>query len=194
MRWRPTGTMSQGPRSAGDLGIPGSSRRAFNAWLALRSLVWALVLPGFFAGYLPWRYFGLSSVTLRLSNPLHWLGLLGILAGAVLLVACIWEFARTGRGTLSPIDPPRVLVVRGLYRYVRNPMYLSVTMLVLGEALLAGSAGLAIYWLVWFASANVFVMAYEEPALRRRFGVDYERYAQAVRRWLPRVRPYEPAG
>jgi protein-S-isoprenylcysteine O-methyltransferase Ste14 len=157
-------------------------------------LVWALVLPGFFAGYLPWRYFGLSSVTLGLSNPLHWLGLFGILAGAVLLVACIWEFARTGRGTLSPVDPPRVLVVRGLYRYVRNPMYLSVTMLVLGEALLAGSAGLAIYWLVWFASANVFVMAYEEPALRRRFGVDYERYAQAVRRWLPRVRPYEPAG
>lgn len=152
-----------------------------------------LALPGFFAGYLPWRYFGLRSVTLSLSNPLHWLGLFGIVSGAVLLVACIWEFARTGRGTLSPVDPPRVLVVRGLYRYVRNPMYLGVTLIVLGEALLARSTGLAVYWVIWFASANLFVLAYEEPTLRRQFGAEYDRYARAVGRWLPRVRPFDPA-
>jgi protein-S-isoprenylcysteine O-methyltransferase Ste14 len=109
-----------------------------------------------------------------------------------LLGACILEFARTGRGTLSPVDPPRVLVVHGLYRYVRNPMYLSVTAIVLGEAVLSGSTGLVVYWAVWFAAANLFVVFYEEPNLRRRFGAEYDRYMKAVGRWLPRVRAYAP--
>jgi protein-S-isoprenylcysteine O-methyltransferase Ste14 len=103
------------------------------AWLAVRSLLWAVLFPGFFAGYLPWRYFGLSRVRPDLSSAAHLLGLSLVSGGAVLLAACIVEFARSGRGTLSPVDPPRHLVVRGLYRYVRNPMYLSVTAIVLGE-------------------------------------------------------------
>jgi protein-S-isoprenylcysteine O-methyltransferase Ste14 len=85
-----------------------------------------------------------------------------------------------------------VLVVHGLYRHVRNPMYLSVTAIVLGEAVLSGSAGLLVYWAVWFAAANLFVVFYEEPNLRRRFGVEYDRYTKAVGRWLPRVRAYVP--
>ena len=80
------------------------------------------------------------------------------------------EFARSGRGTLSPVDPPRHLVVRGLYDYVRNPMYLSVTAILLGEVLLTRSRALAIYWAVWFAVVNLFVIAYEEPWLRAQFG------------------------
>ncbi len=107
-------------------------------WLAIRSFAWTLLIPGLFAGYLPWRYFGLRDVQLNLHNPAHLLGLLGIGLGVVLLGACIWEFARSGRGTLAPVDPPRELVVRGLYRYVRNPMYLSVTLIVWGELLLTG--------------------------------------------------------
>jgi phospholipid methyltransferase len=107
--------------------------------LAMRSLAWTLLLPGLFAGYLPWRYFGLAQVRLSLENPVHLLGLLCIGVGAVLLGTCIWEFARSGRGTLAPVDPPRELVIRGLYRYVRNPMYLSVTIIVLGELLLTQS-------------------------------------------------------
>jgi protein-S-isoprenylcysteine O-methyltransferase Ste14 len=71
-------------------------------------------------------------------------------------------------------------------------MYLSVTVLVLGEALLVGSTALLTYWAVWFAAAHVFVIAYEEPNLRRRFGADYDQYTAAVRRWIPRRRPYEP--
>jgi protein-S-isoprenylcysteine O-methyltransferase Ste14 len=106
--------------------------------------------------------------------------------GALLLAACILEFFRSGRGTLSPVDPPRHLVVRGLYRYVRNPMYLSVTAIVLGEALLTRSRGLAVYWAVWFAWANIFVIGYEEPALRRQFGPSYEAYTKQVGRWLPK--------
>lgn len=156
--------------------------------LALRSILWTLLLPGLFAGYLPWRFFGLAQVQPDLRNPVHILALLMIGAGAALLLTCIWEFARSGRGTLAPVDPPRELVVRGLYRYVRNPMYLSVTMIVLGEVLLTGSRGLFVYWAIWFVAVNLFVIGYEEPTLRRRFGESYERYTREVGRWLPSVR------
>jgi protein-S-isoprenylcysteine O-methyltransferase Ste14 len=157
-------------------------------WLAVRSLAWTALLPGMLAGYIPWRFFGLAHVQLQLRSPVHLLGLLCIASGTVLLGTCIWEFARTGRGTLAPVDAPRELVVRGLYRYVRNPMYLSVTLIVLGECLLTWSRPLLVYWAVWFGAANLFVIAYEEPALRRRFGVAYDRYTKAVGRWLPRFR------
>ena len=106
----------------------------------------------------------------------------------MLLGACILEFARSGRGTLSPVDPPRHLVVRGLYRYVRNPMYLSVTAIVLGEVLLSRSTALAVYWAIWFACVNLFVVGYEEPTLRRQFGASYDEYAGQVGRWIPRPR------
>ena len=158
-------------------------------WLAVRSLLWTVLLPGLFAGYLPWRYFGLSRVQLDLEDPVHVLGILCTGAGVVLLATCIWEFARSGRGTLSPADPPKQLVVRGLYRYVRNPMYLSVTLIIFGELLLTRSLPLFWYWLVWFIGVNLFVIGYEEPNLRRRFGASYQRYTAEVGRWVPRFRP-----
>ena len=120
------------------------------------------------------------------SSPRQWLGLAAIGIGVVLLGTCIWEFARRGRGTLAPVDPPTTLVVQGLYRYVRNPMYLSVTMIVLGEVLLTGSRALLAYWAVWFLAVNLFVIGYEEPTLRRRFGTTYDRYRATVGRWVPR--------
>lgn len=164
-------------------------------WLALRSLAWAVLLPGMLAGYFPWRYFGLSEVHPDPSNLRDLAGLVCISVGAVLLGTCIWEFARSGRGTLSPVDPPRELVLKGLYRYVRNPMYLSVTLTVLGEVLLTRSRGLLLYWMIWFIGANLFVIGYEEPALRRRFGAAYERYTRSVGRWLPKfsATPGRPA-
>ncbi len=158
---------------------------ARSAWLALRSVFWAALLPGVVAGYIPWRFFGLSAVRPDPRSPVDLLALVAIVAGAALLAACVREFASSGRGTLSPADPPRVLVVRGLYRYVRNPMYLSVTMIVLGEALLARSRPLFAYWAAWFILVNVFVLAYEEPALRRSFGAQYTEYARRVGRWIP---------
>jgi protein-S-isoprenylcysteine O-methyltransferase Ste14 len=166
---------------------------AGSAWLAVRSLLWTLLVPGLFAGYLPWRYFGLRAVVLDPRQPLHWLGVAGIGLGAVLLGLCILEFARRGRGTLSPADPPRTLVVQGPYRHVRNPMYLGVTLIVFGEIALTASRGLFIYWFVWFAAVNLFVRGYEEPNLRRRFGLDYEWYARGVGRWAPRLRPWTGA-
>lgn len=155
--------------------------------LWLRSLVWTLLLPGLFAGYVPWRYFGLAHATIDPSRPAHLTGVLMIVLGAVLLAACIVEFARSGRGTLSPLDPPRQLVVRGLYRYVRNPMYLSVTVIVIGEVLLSGSRPLLAYWVIWFLCVNLFVIGVEEPALRRDFGRSYDEYTRDVRRWIPRL-------
>jgi protein-S-isoprenylcysteine O-methyltransferase Ste14 len=156
--------------------------------LALRSLLWTILLPGLFAGYVPWRFFGLGRMRFDLGRPSHLLGLLCIGVGAALLAACILEFARSGRGTLSPLDPPRHLVVRGLYRYVRNPMYISVTIIVLGEALLTQSLALGVYWMIWFLSANLFVIGYEEPTLRDRFGASYDAYTRQVGRWIPRFR------
>ncbi len=153
--------------------------------LGLRSLLWTILLPGMIAGFIPWRFFGVSRVHLTLTNPLDLLGVLLIAAGVALLAACIWEFATRGRGTLSPVDPPKELVVRGLYRYVRNPMYVSVITIILGEALLARSSALVLYWAIFFTAANLFVVLYEEPALRRQFGESYERYTKRVGRWLP---------
>ena len=156
-------------------------------WLTFRALLWAVILPGIVAFYVPWRYFGLASLTINAGEPVQLLGLLMLIPGAVLLMLCIYEFARWGRGTLSPLDPPRVLVVRGLYRWVRNPMYLSVALIVFGEVLLARSTALLVYWAMWFLAVNIFVIAYEEPALARQFGPSYEAYVKTVGRWIPRL-------
>jgi protein-S-isoprenylcysteine O-methyltransferase Ste14 len=160
---------------------------AMTSSLAVRSLFWTILLPGFFAGFLPWRYFGLRHVVPDWGSPRHLLGVAAIAIGVALLGACMLEVVRRGRGT--PVDPP-VLVVQGLYRYVRNPVYLSVTLIVLGEVLLVRSMPLRAYWAVWFVAVNVFVIRYEERAMRRRFGRAYLRYCATVGRWLPR-RPTE---
>src|SRR5262245_1641986 len=131
-----------------------SSGKLSSFWLGVRSLIWAIAVPGVVAGYVPWRFFGLSEVQVSLSDPLQLLGILVTALGVALLAVCIWEFAHSGRGTLSPVEPPKELVVRGLYRYVRNPMYLSVTAIILGEAMLARSRDLLVYWAIWFAVVN----------------------------------------
>ena len=159
----------------------------FRLSLALRTLLWTLLLPGMVAGYIPWRFYGLSRVHVDATNPVTLLALLLMAAGVGLLLACVREFAARGKGTLSPVDPPKDLVVQGLYRYVRNPMYLAVSTIVLGEALLARSRALLVYWVIFFVIVNLFVRLYEEPALRRQFGESYERYQQRVGRWLPRI-------
>lgn len=176
----------------------GDSARGSSVGLAFRSLFWTIALPGFFALYLPWRLSRpegaavdpIRGAQLVAVGPAALLGLVLIVVGVALLATCIFEFARSGKGTLSPVDPPRHLVVRGLYRYVRNPMYLSVTTIVLGEALLTGSRVLLGYWAIWFLVANLFVIGYEEGTLRRRFGSSYDEYTRHVGRWIPTFRPY----
>src|SRR5215472_10096630 len=155
-------------------------------WLAVRSIVWTIVIPGLVIVYLPWTFFGLGAVALSARDPLQLAGLLLTSVGSVFLLVCIWEFVAYGRGTLSPVDPPKSLVVRGLYKYVRNPMYLSVLVVLLGEGLLTDSLGLFEYTLGWFVWINLVVLFYEEPALYRTFGDSYQAYTGSVSRWLPR--------
>lgn len=172
-------------------------RRPPRVWsallLTLRSLLWVILFPALVAGYLPWRYFGLRNVRLWPAEPLHLIGMASIAIGAAMLAWCVWDFAHRGRGTLSPVDPPRALVVEGLYRYVRNPMYLGVTLILLGEVALTRSGTLFLYWGVWFLAVNIFVLAYEEPSLRRQFGPGYEDYARRVGRWFPHRRSPPPS-
>jgi protein-S-isoprenylcysteine O-methyltransferase Ste14 len=154
--------------------------------LALRSLFFALILPGSVTLLVP--YFILSArggIAVPRWGPVQYLAGLVIAAGAAVLVRCIVDFARLGRGTLAPVDPPKTLVVRGLYRYVRNPMYVGVLWVLLGEALLFQSVPLLAYTAIWFLFVNLFVMLYEEPTLRARFGESYEQYRRAVGRWIP---------
>lgn len=158
-----------------------------SAWLAVRSLLWAIAVPGVVAGYVPWRFFGLRALRIHPIDPVEVIAVCTIAIGAFLLAICIADFARYGRGTLAPIDAPRRLVVQGLYRYVRNPMYLSVTVILFGELLLTGSVALLIYWMIWFAAVNFVVIACEEPTLRKRFGAAYDSYTHEVGRWMPRL-------
>ena len=154
--------------------------------LALRSLLYTIIIPGTVTVLIP--YLIVSARGERIPQPwgpLQVVGLLAALLGAAILLRCIWEFMVTGRGTLAPVDPPTRLVVRGLYRYVRNPMYLGAFILLLGEAALFESAAVLQYAVAWFIIINLIVLFYEEPVLRRRFGESYERYVRSVNRWVP---------
>jgi protein-S-isoprenylcysteine O-methyltransferase Ste14 len=115
------------------------------------------------------------------------MGLATGLVGAAVLLWCVIDFARLGRGTLAPIDPPTVLVRRGLYRVVRNPMYVGVVTLLVGEALLFGSAAIAVWAALLAIAFHLRVLRYEEPVLRRTFGADFDAYCREVPRWLPRL-------
>lgn len=106
-------------------------------------------------------------------------------AGAAIYSWCVWDFASFGRGTPAPIDAPKKLVVRGLYRYTRNPMYVGVLTVLCGWAVLLQSPAVALYGLVVGLCFNAFVRLYEEPHLAREFGREYEDYTSRVRRWLP---------
>lgn len=112
----------------------------------------------------------------------------GVLAGYI-----PWRFLgfrRRGRGTLSPVDPPERLVVTGLYRWVRNPMYVGVLSALIGEAFISAEPGLFVYAVGFFTAAQLFILAYEEPVLERSFGSSYTEYKTNVRRWLPRTSPW----
>ena len=107
-------------------------------------------------------------------------------AGAALAVSCILTFALVGKGTPAPFDPPRRLVVRGPYRFVRNPMYIGAGLAMTGAAIYYQSVALFAYVGVFMLVTYLFVVTYEEPTLRRTFGKDYEAYCDKVGRWWPR--------
>ncbi|MBA3710595.1 MAG: isoprenylcysteine carboxylmethyltransferase family protein [Planctomycetes bacterium] len=116
----------------------------------------------------------------------RWIALILIIPGAFLYAWCAWSFVRFGHGTPNPADPPCALVARGPYRFVRNPMYVSVLAVILGEAVLFPSAWLWRYAVGSMVFVQILVLAWEERSMRRRFGADYDRYCGSVPRWFPR--------
>ena len=151
--------------------------------IVLRSLIAVAILPGLVAVVLPWL----------IVRPVSWptgialIGLVPLVLGLTLSAWCVTLFAIRGRGTPAPWDAPRRFVALGPYRLVRNPMYLGMGSVLLGEAVLFSSWPLALYLIVLALIWHAFVVLWEEPSLDRTFGQEYLSYRAAVPRWLPRL-------
>lgn len=121
------------------------------------------------------------------------LGALLICIGLPVLLDSFYRFAMEGLGTPAPVAPPTHLVIGGLYRYVRNPMYVAVSSLVFGQGLLLGNVQVLNYGVLVILGFHLFVLLYEEPSLRRKFGAEYDAYCRNVRRWWPRLKAWKGA-
>lgn len=153
--------------------------------LLIKNLVFTVLAPCTVAVYLPLL---IASTPISDSPMASMIGAVLLTLGAMIYIWCVWDFATAGRGTPAPIDPPKDLVVRGLYRYVRNPMYVGMLCLVAGWATLFLSLPIALYGVCLWGVFHLFVLYYEEPHLRGIFGQRYEIYLTRVGRWLPRIR------
>lgn len=151
----------------------------------LNTFLFTIFVPGTVAGYLPWR---LRRDASPVTGVEEWAAIAVIVVGiAIYLNTAFWGFALIGGGTPAPIAPTKILVVRGLHRFVRNPMYIGVGLVVGGQAWLFHSPHIAIYLACFWVIAHLFILFYEEPTLRRQFGEEYERYRERVPRWIPRL-------
>jgi len=163
-------------------------RRAF---AILASAVFLVLAPGIVAGYVPWRvcrwHVGLPLLGI---SAFRLIGVLLIAIALPILLDSFVRFALQGLGTPAPIFPTRHLVISGLYRHVRNPMYVAVVSLILGQGLLFGSVRVLEYGIVSWVAFHLFVLIYEEPSLRSSYGHEYQEFCDHVPRWIPRLRPW----
>ena len=152
---------------------------------ALKSYLFLIVAAGLGAGYIPFA--------LLPRAPQVETGLFAYLAfplwvfGGAIELWCFWDFSSRGRGTPNPLDPPKELVATGLYHYVRNPIYLGVLIIIIGYFLWFKTIWMLGYAVVAFLVLHLFVIYYEEPTLRKKFGTTYENYLNSVPRWIPRI-------
>lgn len=154
------------------------------------SILFFLVAPGLVVGLGPWL---LTRWELNLNatlGPVRVVGAVLLLAAIAFLVHAFLRFVVEGLGTPAPVAPTRHLVVGGVYRYLRNPMYVAVVAAILGQAMVLGRPILLAYAALIAAAQAAFVHFHEEPQLRRRYGAEYDAYRQAVPGWWPRLRPW----
>ncbi|MBZ5595544.1 MAG: isoprenylcysteine carboxylmethyltransferase family protein [Acidobacteriia bacterium] len=148
----------------------------------VKTVIFTILVPGTVAVVIP-RNIAWDATAPTLYSSI---GFLPLALGVAIYLWCAWDFATAGQGTPAPVDAPKRLVVRGLYRFVRNPMYVGVLLILLGESLAFRSTRILIYAALVFVFFNLFVLLYEEPALKRKFGASYEEYLNKVPRWIPR--------
>jgi protein-S-isoprenylcysteine O-methyltransferase Ste14 len=155
---------------------------------ALGSGVFLVVAPGVMAGLVPWLLTGWDSTDPPLAIAVVGAGL--VVGGTAVVLLAFARFVSEGRGTPAPVAPTDALVVGGLYRHVRNPMYVAVGTTIVGQALLLGRPLLLAYAAAFWAVVAAFVHGYEEPTLDARYGEEYAAYRRAVPAWVPRLRPW----
>ena len=154
--------------------------------LVFRNLFFTILQPGVVAGLLPYWILG-SRFTETFKNGLssfQYIAIFILAAGIAILFYCIGLFIVKGKGTLSLADPTKKLVVSGLYKFSRNPMYIGVMLMLIGEAVLFSSSSLWLYTIIAFIAFNLFIIYHEEPRLKRDFGTEYQQYLKTARRWL----------
>ncbi|HYE73176.1 MAG TPA: isoprenylcysteine carboxylmethyltransferase family protein [Blastocatellia bacterium] len=157
----------------------------------IKTAIFTIIMPGSVTVLFPYLILWPQRSQLHLLLSLQqYVGAIFMLTGISIYVWCALDFALKGKGTPAPIDPPKKLVVSGAYRYVRNPMYVAVMCVLIGESLLFASLALLLYAATVFLCFNLFVMLYEEPVLTSKFGESYKDYCRRVSRWLPRVQSY----
>lgn len=157
-------------------------------WVLIRAVVYASLFIGFLLVYLPARVLAWSGITpVPMIGGWQILGMVVAGAGATIALGCIFTFVFIGQGTPAPFDPPRRLVIRGPYRFVRNPMYVGAGLALAGAALSCQSLPLLGYAVLFVIIMHLFVIIHEEPTLRLTFGRDYDAYCLKVGRWWPRL-------
>lgn len=149
--------------------------------LILKSLIFTLVVPGTVAAVIPLQ---IASGAIADNVVYLSLGTLFILIGVMIYSWCVWDFVTFGKGTPAPVDAPKLLVVRGLYQYSRNPMYVGVLSIIVGWGIMYTDLMLLVYGLTMLILFQVLVMFYEEPILNQLYGNEYLAYQQMVNRWL----------
>ena len=153
---------------------------------ALKSLLWLILVAGLGAGYVPFA--------LLPKSPQVEIGFFAYLAfplwllGGVIVLWCFWDFTFKGHGTPNPRVPPKELVTTGLYRYVRNPIYVGTLTIIVGHFLWFKTIWMLAYAVLVFLVFHLFVALYEEPTLKEKFGTAYENYCESVPRWIPKLK------
>jgi len=154
---------------------------------ALGTFLFFLVAPGVMAGVVPWLVTGWDGSPAG-PDALDVIGAVVALVGLAMVVACFVRFVREGRGTPSPTAPTEELVVGGLYRYLRNPMYVGVGLVIAGQCVAFRSVALVVWLALFTAAVTAFVVGYEQPTLRARYGASYDAYRRMVPAVIPRLR------